>query len=361
MFAKALHGLESATARRPPSGLVLEGACVGAASSMRRFELRDVTVHFGKLAALEGFALELDAGRVALLAGPNGAGKSTLIRVLLGLVRPDRGSLLLDGREVRVDSALKTRLGYLPESVAFADALTGREVVAFFAQARGVARSRVAAALARVGLSGAANRAVRGYSRGMRQRLGLAVAILHEPELLVLDEPTGGLDQDGLTVLWSVLDEWRAGGRIVLLASHEIALLETRVDDVCLLSQGRVVARGNPHDLRASVALPLRVRVATAREASGVRVLGYIEAVKAIEGGAVLETGGGIEVVVPPSQLLSLLELNARHPGLVRDLRVQEPPFDEVYRALLRSSESAALESAVLESAGSGPPVGGER
>lgn len=317
--------------------LVRDPACVDARSDMERFELRDVTVRFGKLAALEGFALELVAGGVALLAGPNGAGKSTLIRVLLGLVTPDSGRLVLDGREVRVDSTLKTRLGYLPESVAFADALTGREVVSFFAQARGVARARIAVVLERVGLSHAADRAVRGYSRGMRQRLGLAVAILHEPELLVLDEPTGGLDQDGLTTLWSVLDEWRAAKRIVLLASHEIALLETRVEDVCLLSSGRVVARGTPHELRGRVGLPLRVRLETApREVSVLAE--YVDAVRRLEGVTLVEAGAALEVIVAPRQLLELLALNARHQGVVCDLRVQEPPFDEVYRALLRTS-----------------------
>src|SRR5690606_31237042 len=134
-----------------------------------------------------------------------------------------------------------------------------REVVAFFASARGAPRARVAAVLERVGLEGASRRAVRGYSRGMRQRLGLAVALVASPDILVLDEPTGGLDQDALVLLWSVLDEWRAAGRIVLLASHEIALLERRVDRLALLASGRLVAEGTPAALRRSARLPLRV------------------------------------------------------------------------------------------------------
>lgn len=299
---------------------------------MKRLELHDISVRFGRLAALERLDLALEAGKVMLLAGPNGAGKSTLIRVLLGLVTPARGGLRVDGRETRVERSFKTQIGYLPESVAFADALTGREVLGFFADARGVPRAQIAVALERVGLTDAADRAVRGYSRGMRQRLGLAVAILHAPALLVLDEPTGGLDQDGLSILWSILEEWRSARRLVLMASHEIALLETRVDEVCLLSGGRAVALGTPHDLRGRVPLPLRVRLALEPTASA-PLLSRLErdwkdALRAVR-------DDEVEVVVPRASLLSLLELHRDHPGAIRDLRVVEPPFDEVYRSLL--------------------------
>lgn len=312
---------------------------------MQRLELHDVSVRFGRLAALEGLDLTLEHGKVLLLAGPNGAGKSTLIRVLLGLVTPTRGRLVVDGQEARAERSLKERIGYLPESVAFADALTGREVLGFFAQARGVAKPRIAEVLERVGLTHAADRAVRGYSRGMRQRLGLAVSILHTPQLLVLDEPTGGLDQDGLTILWSVLDEWRAAGRIILLASHEIALLETRVDEVCLLSRGRAVARGTPHDLRGRVALPLRVRVGLDQNGHAADARALVARLRdEWKDSPITLSGAELEVVIARAQLLPLLDLHARHPGAVRDLRVQEPPFDEVYRALLRMAEAPGNE-----------------
>ncbi|MBX7190610.1 MAG: ABC transporter ATP-binding protein [Sandaracinaceae bacterium] len=309
---------------------------------MKRLELHDISVRFGRLAALERLDLALEAGKVLLLAGPNGAGKSTLIRVLLGLVIPTQGRLRVDDQEVRVERKLKEQIGYLPESVAFADALTGREVLGFFADARGVARPRIAAALERVGLTHAADRAVRGYSRGMRQRLGLAVSILHTPALLVLDEPTGGLDQDGLTILWSVLEEWRGAGRLVLMASHEIALLETRVDEVCLLSGGRAVARGTPHELRGRVPLPLRVRLALEPRESAAIVSRLRDDWK--DAPLTLQ-GDDVEVVVARARLLSLLELHREHPGAIRDLRVMEPPFDEVYRSLLEGMVREGTEA----------------
>lgn len=313
---------------------------------MKSLELRDVAIRFGRLQALAGLDLSLAGGRVTLLAGPNGAGKSTLIRILLGLVRPDRGHILIDGREVTVDRALKERLGYLPESVAFSEMLTGREVLAFFASARGVARARIQATLERVGLAAAADRAVRDYSRGMRQRLGLGVSILSEPELLVLDEPSGGLDQDGLSLLWSVLAEWKAAGRIVLLASHEIALLETRVEDVCLLSAGKRVAYGTPAELRKRAELPLRLHLSLDQNGHSAAAAALLSAMRdARPGVELVPVAGELELELEPRQLLPMLDLGARHHGALRDLRVKEPPFDEVYRRLLDDTRRAAEEA----------------
>lgn len=302
---------------------------------MQTLAFHDVTVTFGRVEALRRLSLRVDAGRVLLLAGPNGAGKSTLIRVLLGLVVPDRGTLTVDEQPARVDRALRERIGYLPESVAFAESLTGREVVSFFRSARGVAKSRVGEVLERVGLTYAADRQVRGYSRGMRQRLGLAVALVATPDILVLDEPTGGLDQDGLTLVWSILDEWRAAGRIVLMASHEIALLEHRVDRLALLASASLVADGSPAALRRSAGLPLRVHLELDPEQGVTKREALLEAARGLSLHAEQKEMGCVEAEVEPGGLLALLELRTQFPGAIRDLRVQEPPFDEVYRKLL--------------------------
>lgn len=300
---------------------------------MKSLRLRDVDVHFGKVHALRGLTLEARAGEVLMIAGPNGAGKSTLIRVLLGLVSPKRGEVSVDGRRVRVDRALRAQLGYLPESVAFAESLSGREVVSFFAAAKGVPRARVDAVLARVGLADARTRAVRGYSRGMRQRLGLAVAMLGDPALLVLDEPTGGLDQDALQLFFSVLDEWREADRIVLLASHEIALLEQRVDRLALFSEGRIVAEGKPEELRERAALPVRVRLRLSAPGAAREALLAALRDRGIEPRVAGEAE--LELSIPQGDLLSILDLGARHREALADLRVVTAPFDQVYRRLL--------------------------
>ncbi|MFT4627701.1 MAG: Cu-processing system ATP-binding protein [Myxococcota bacterium] len=225
-----------------------------------------LVVDFGTVCALDGVSLDLRAGQVAVLAGPNGAGKSTLLSVLLGLIAPDRGEVRVNGRVVASKGRhaalwVREHLGYLPESVHFSENLSGRQVLRFFALARGIKFSQVEDTLDRIGLSRAAGRRVVTYSRGMRQRLGLGVAILSNPELLVLDEPTGGLDQQGLALLWEVLDEWRAAGRMVVMSSHELALVERRADRVHVLVDGKLRASGTPPELREQSGLPTEMRI----------------------------------------------------------------------------------------------------
>jgi len=228
--------------------------------------IESLSLRFGAVQALAGVDLRVAPGEVMVLAGPNGAGKSTLMSVILGLVRPDGGRILANGQEVATpDRAtaprLRERIGYLPEAPSFSENLTGRQVMRFFASARGIRRARLEEVLDRVGLADAAGRRVGGYSRGMRQRLGLGIAILSAPDLLVLDEPTGGLDQQGLTVLWRVLKEWRAAGRAVLLSTHELALIERRADRVCVLVDGKVRAQGTPAELRLLSGLEREIRI----------------------------------------------------------------------------------------------------
>ncbi|MCP4804299.1 MAG: ABC transporter ATP-binding protein [Proteobacteria bacterium] len=231
-----------------------------------KLQVENVAVRFGEVRALGGVGVQLGGGEVTVLAGPNGSGKSTLMSVLLGLIKPDEGLVTADGHLVcdptrRSALWFRERLGYLPEAPAFSETLSGRQVMRFFAAARGLRRREVEPVLERVGLAHAAGRAVRGYSRGMRQRLGLGCAILHKPEFLILDEPTGGLDQQGLAVLWEVLDEWRSSGRLVLLSSHELALVERRAERIVVLVDGKVLAAGTPSELRAQSSLEPEVRM----------------------------------------------------------------------------------------------------
>ena len=300
---------------------------------MNELAARGVFVRLGRVQALDDVSLTLTAGEATMLAGPNGAGKSTLLKVLLGLTRPDFGAFTVDGESARIDRSWKRRLGYLPEAVAFSENLTGRQQLRFFARARGVPTSRVDALLERVGLAGAARRRIRGYSRGMRQRLGLAIAIVAEPQLLILDEPTGGLDQEGLRVLWSVLEEWRQARRMALISSHDLAVLERRVDRMGILKAGRMVAHGSADDLRRAAQLAHRVWFEVDDEDPRVRLL--CEAMQKWGKGHVDRSPGKLVVEIAPQAILELMEIQSGFPGAVRGLRVEEPTLELAYDKLV--------------------------
>ena len=298
---------------------------------MRQVTLQNISVRFGSVQALSAVDASVGAGEVVMLAGPNGAGKSTLLRVVLGLLDVDTGSMQVDGVPAQPGPAFRRHLGYLPESVAFTESLTGRQVMRFFARVRGVGRAAVEASLSRVGLAAAGRRVIRGYSRGMRQRLGLAVATLGKPALLVLDEPTGGLDQEGLTVLWDVFTEWQTEGRMVLLSSHDLTLLERRVDRICLLSDGHLVADASPESLRMQAALPVRVSFDLGGDPTGFSNALARIGLEARDA----QNPGGVTVLVPPDELLQVLDLRGQFNGTVQRVRVEEPGLDAVYERLL--------------------------
>ena len=301
---------------------------------MRSLTARGVTVRLGRLTVLDDVALELGAGSATMLVGPNGAGKSTLIKVLLGLVRPDFAVFEVDGARTAVDNAWKRRIGYLPEAVAFSENLSGRQMLRFFAHARGVRMDRVDEVLERVGLDHAGRRAIRGYSRGMRQRLGLGAAILSEPELLILDEPSSGLDQEGLSVLWSVIAEWRARGAMVLASTHDLALMERRMDDICVLRAGRLLASGSADDLRRIASLPHRIWLEVDDE-NDARVELLCEAMRKWGKGRIERRQGRIVAEVGADEILELVGIQSGFPGVVRGIRVEEPTLDVVYDKLL--------------------------
>lgn len=302
-----------------------------------RLEFDGVSVRFGAIRALDGVSFPVQPGEVTTLVGPNGAGKSTLIGVVTGLVRPDGGAMVCDGERLRHSPlALRARLAYLPEAIAFSEGLSGRQVLQFFASARRTPRARIQLVLERIGLAAAADRAVREYSRGMRQRLGLGVALLPEAELLVLDEPTGGLDQEGLSVLWEVLTEARARGASVLLSTHDLALIERRTDQMVVLQAGQVRAIGSPERLRRESGLPVRIAVEMANPAASA---GLAQRLSPLAAEGVSTDGMRVELAVTHARLLDALRVVEDERQEVAHLRVEEPGLDAVYEQLLRGAE----------------------
>lgn len=208
-----------------------------------------------KTAAVRGVSFLVRRGSMLALLGHNGAGKTTTLSCILGLIEPDAGQIAIFGRDHRRPQA-RAKLGYLPERPSFYEYLTGRELLAFYADLLGIPgreRSRqVATVLARVGLTDRADRKLRKYSKGMLQRLGLAQALLGEPELLILDEPMSGLDPLGRREVRELLLELRAGGMTIVLSSHIVPDVEALADEVVILREGLLMASHRldqlPHD-----------------------------------------------------------------------------------------------------------------
>jgi ABC-2 type transport system ATP-binding protein len=208
-----------------------------------------LTKDFGDLRAVDNINMDLPQGGVAGFVGPNGSGKSTTIRMLLGLIKPTSGEAEVLGHSIGNPSAYLHRVGGLIEAPAFYPSLTGEENLRVFAALGGFARGRIAEMLGVVGLSDRGGDKYKNYSLGMKQRLGIALALLPDPDLLVLDEPTNGLDPQGIVEIRSLLMELGASGKTVFVSSHLLAEIQAACDSIVMIDHGGVVFGGTMVDL----------------------------------------------------------------------------------------------------------------
>ena len=225
-----------------------------------------LTKRYGDVPAVDGLDLAVERGELYGFLGPNGAGKTTTIRMALGLIHPTSGDVEVLGERVTTDRGPLRRVGALVEEPAFWKYLSGRRNLQYFARAGGRGEdtdrrlARVDVCLSIVGLTEAAHKRVKAYSQGMRQRLGIGLALLGEPELLMLDEPTNGLDPTGMREIRQLLRELTNGGTTVFVSSHLLSEVEAMCDRVGVMAQGRILAEGAPGTLRGA-ADRLRVEV----------------------------------------------------------------------------------------------------
>ncbi|MGO4558181.1 ABC transporter ATP-binding protein [Mesorhizobium sp. 2RAF21] len=224
--------------------------------------MEGVSKRYGDSYVVRDVDLSVAPGECVAIVGHNGAGKSTLVKMALGLLTPTAGRITLLGENPagRQAMAFRRRIGFLPENVAFSPAMTGREVLRFYARLKQVPLAVTDRLLERVGLAAAARRRVGTYSKGMRQRLGLAQALLGEPRVLFLDEPTTGLDIESRQMFYDVMAELRDAGATLLLSSHALSDIE-QADRIAIMKAGRMVACGALPELRRLADLPLRIRV----------------------------------------------------------------------------------------------------
>jgi ABC-2 type transport system ATP-binding protein len=222
----------------------------------------ELTKRFGDLAAVSDLSFDLEAGSVTGFLGPNGAGKTTTLRMLLGLAKPTHGRALVFGRPFSELERPGSRVGAVLEAADLHPGRTGRDHLRVLAPVAHVPPSRVEEVLSLVELEGAAGRRVGGYSLGMRQRLGLAAALLGDPEVLILDEPANGLDPEGVRWLRDFLRAFAAEGRTVFVSSHHLAEVAQTVDQVVIINRGRLVVESSLTELTRRLAGTIRVEAA---------------------------------------------------------------------------------------------------
>lgn len=292
---------------------------------------RGVHKHFGAIHAVDGVDLDIRGGELFGLIGHNGAGKSTLFKMLLGLIPITAGEIRIDGAAVGTGGAnfraVRRKVGYLPENVVLYDNLTGLETLDFFARLKGVAPADNPRVLERVGLTHAARRRVREYSKGMRQRLGFAQALLGRPRILFLDEPTNGLDPEAIRGFYAILRQLRSEGVTTVITSHILAEIQERVDRLAIMTAGKVQALGTVAGLREQMDLPLwfEVRVAPADFEAVRSVLGHLPV------GAVEAHDDHVAVQCARDAKMAVIAALATLNGKVLDLTVREPSLEDVF------------------------------
>jgi Cu-processing system ATP-binding protein len=277
-----------------------------------------LTKTYDGLRALSDVSLHVAAGERVALLGHNGAGKSTLMKIILGLIPCDSGTISVCGAAPG-SAAARALVAYLPENAAFHPALTGLEQISHYLRLRGEPAAQAMELLERVGLGHAAKRRIGTYSKGMRQRVGLAQTLIGNPRLLVLDEPTSGLDPVSRRDFYTLLDGLASDGAAILLSSHALTEVEARTDRLLILSGGKMVAHGTLPDLRREAALPVVMHL-TARN-------GYAPDLMA----ALPGLGSDLRISCAQADKLPTLARIAALQGKIDDLDVIPPSLEDIY------------------------------
>ena len=288
------------------------------------------------MTALSGVTVDFPSGAVIGLLGPNGSGKSTLIRVLLGLIPPSGGQAsVLDG-PIDHPAAYLHRVGALIESPAFLPGLSGRRNLLSLARLRGLPSARVEEVLTSVGLGDRADDAVKKYSLGMKQRLGIAAALLPDPDLLVLDEPTNGLDPAGMVEIRDLLVQLGRSGRTVIVSSHVLSEIQAICDHLVVIRFGDLVFAGPTAELLARAVSWVSVTAEFERDND--RLADALSAA----GWRCRRDGPGLHVTADPGDAAEINRVAARAGITVRRLNVEQENLEQVFLALTAMPEPAA-------------------
>jgi ABC-2 type transport system ATP-binding protein len=288
-------------------------------------QLEGLSKRFGDVVALDGCTLSVRRGQMLGFLGPNGAGKTTTMRTIFGLSRPDAGTVAWDGQPI--DAAARLDFGYMPEERGLYPRMTASSQIVYFGRLHGMSRSAAAAGAAALleefGLGERADARIDELSHGNQQRVQLAVAMVHRPDLLVLDEPFAGLDPVAAAMLAGALERRAAEGAAVLFSSHQLDVVEDLCEDVVIVHHGKVVAEGSVQDLRA--ASQRRYLDVTLRSGA----TDWVEALGGVE--VVSRKGGSVRLLLAGEIDLVALSAAATAAGEVVEFALRPPDLSEVF------------------------------
>ncbi len=292
-------------------------------------KLENISKSYEQIDALDAVSLEVKEGEVLGLVGPNGSGKSTMLKIMLGIIRPTSGKVLINGEELSGNGwkEFKRSVGYMPERVSFYDNLTGEETLRLFARVKGGNLSSMKEVIARLLEDDVLQRKVGGYSKGMRQRLNLAQALVNEPHFLVLDEPTSGLDPVGTKEFYDILEEVKERKKLtVILSSHILAEIEDKTDRVAVMKNGSLKAIGRLQELCEGMNLPLRLYITIKGKDE------FLEGLLMKEGAVDLGYKNGYLLAsIPRENKLELMSAIIGEKDRFTDISSREPSLEEVF------------------------------
>ena len=297
-------------------------------SVINALELRGLSKSYGTHAAVDQVDLSLATGESLAIIGHNGAGKTTLMKLVLGLTRPSAGTIRRQSRRDGIPDGggPNDSVGFLPESVAFPGTISARQMLLFYARLKHSGKRQCEELLSLVGLADAADQKISTFSKGMRQRLGLAQALLGTPDLLLLDEPTSGLDPFLRAHFYEIIGARQAAGTSVIISSHALTEIEARTDRIVIMKNGRIIVQGSLAQLRQQAALPIHILVRHQPGQAGALITGTgdYSPPRAL-------ADDQLEFSCNEQQKLGLLHQLSAREGNVLDIIVRPPRLDDLY------------------------------